>query len=271
MLLKYSSSKRSQNAHIEPQSCTGAPAMISSGDGFGSGSVASTSVICGFSFSKESMRSRLLTHFFQMGIGMWVDIDPEMSNCAEMSIISASTSCAAHFATVATYASVSTFSCLSVPFLPRLATRSASFASTISYVTFSLGAFITSRGLAAPGFSPRPFLPTTANPSSTSAPLCAAFSAAFCAFFSAFSAFRASSSDESSSLSLSEPSSSVESGCSLARANPAAIAASSRKCFFSLWRMELNALAFVEDIFLIAGLFANVCSIAASKTASARK
>ena len=256
---------------VDAHSCTGAPATIASGEGFGSGSELSTSVICGFCFNNASMRSKLLTHFFQMGIGMCVDIEPEMSNCALMSMTSASTSCAAHFATVATYANVSTFSCLSVPFLPRLAMRSASFLSTISYVTFSLGAFITSSGFAAPGFSTCPFLPTTANPSSTSVPLCAAFSAALRAFFSAFSARAASSSEESPSLSLSEASSSVESGCALARAKPAAIAASSRKCFFSLWRMELNALAFVDDIFLIPALFANVCSMAASKTASARK
>ena len=90
------------------------------------------------------MRMRLLTHFFQMGMGMCVDMDPEMSNCAEMSMMSTSISCAGQVATVAMYANVSTFSCLSVPFLPRDAMSSASFLSTMSYVTFSLGAFITS-------------------------------------------------------------------------------------------------------------------------------
>jgi len=38
------------------------------------------------------MRSRLLTHFFQMGMGMCVLIDPAMSNCADITLIITSTS-----------------------------------------------------------------------------------------------------------------------------------------------------------------------------------
>ena len=218
------------------------------------------------------MRMRLLTHFFQIGIGMCVAMEPEMSNCAEMSMISVSTSCAAHVDTSARYARTSTFSWRSVPFFPRLAITSASFLSTISYVTFSFGHFMTSSSF----FSTWPFLPTTSKPSSpppeTPAAACCAFSASRRAFFSAFCAFSSSSLSLSLSLSSSElASSSVESGCSFARAMPAAIVSSSLACFFRRWRMELNALALVLDIFLIAGLFANVASIAASSVANARK
>ena len=86
--LKYSSSRRSANAQRDPHSWTGAPATISSAAGLASGSAFSVREICLFLAKSCLTRSKLLTQRLQMGMGMCVDMDPEMSNCAEMSMMS---------------------------------------------------------------------------------------------------------------------------------------------------------------------------------------
>mmetsp|Transcript_1496 Transcript_1496/g.2326 ORF Transcript_1496/g.2326 Transcript_1496/m.2326 type:complete len:297 (+) Transcript_1496:1464-2354(+) len=275
MDLKYSSSRRSQKAHSDPHSCTGAPARISSGAGRVSGSSSSVSVMCAFSCSNLEMRRRLLTHFFHIGMGMCVDMEPEMSNCAEMSSTSTSISCAGHLATVAMYARCSTFSWRSVPFLPRLDMMSLSFFSTMSYVTVSLGAFMTSSSTLAAW----PFLPTTSKPASSPSFFAAlafflslAVSSAFLASSSLSSPLSSSPLSESESESESDDSSSsVESIFSLAAATPVSITLSSLWCFLRRWRSALNALALVLDIFLMAGLLANMVSMFSSRLARARK